>query len=212
MNKNKHRTMIISSEEMSTNSYNTSEEEEEISKQDFKNSIRIKKERMNKFFLENPNLLNYFDFKEDYDKENQHYQEDFRISKNKKAFQARFRQTSWQATPPRTGNPFTEKLFLEDMKRKKENKKLSEIEVSKKKMVRILNEDVSEQMNLKNKGNTKALEQLFKKINVFKSRVLESDKSPFIDTILEEEVDYQSDNDSEDSNQYKKLVKKKGDG
>ena len=46
MNKNKHRTAIISSEEMSTNSYNTSEDEDEIANQDFKNSIRRKKERI----------------------------------------------------------------------------------------------------------------------------------------------------------------------
>ena len=204
MNKNKHRTPIISSEEISTNSYNTSEDEDDISKQDFKNSIRLKKERMNKFFLENPNLLNYFDFKEDSNKD--HFNENVLINGNKKDVYGRSFQKCRQGHMPQN----IDKMFLEDVKHRKEQKVLTKIDMNKKKMLKIMNDDVNDQMNLKNKVNTKALEQLFKKINVFKTQILEKDKSPFIEGILEEEVDYQSDNDSEDSNKYKKNEQKKG--
>jgi hypothetical protein len=213
MNKNKHRTAIISSEEMSTNSYNTSEEEDEIVNQDFKNSIRRKKERMNKFFLENPNLLNYFDFKNNsQNKENEHlYDKISEKGKRDKNMVWKVSQNKWTTSTINTGNSFTNKIFLEDLEAEKEKKKLSQIQENKKKMLKILRKDVNEHKDLKNNTNIKALEQLFKKINIFKTKVLEMDKSPFIDTILEEEIDYQSENESEDSNQYKKHELKKGD-
>lgn len=203
MNKNKHRTANISSEEMSTNSYNTSEDEEDIANQNLKNSIRRKKERMNKFFLENPNLLNYFDFKNNFqNKENKSS-----ISNAERDFVWKKSQNKWTVN---NETSFSKKVFLEDLNRRQEQERLSEIDRNKRKMLKILRRDVNEHANLKDDSNLRALEQLFKKINIFKTKVLEMDKSPFIDTILEEEVDYQSEHDSEDSNQYKKHELKKG--
>jgi hypothetical protein len=117
---------------------------------------------------------------------------------------------AWNTGDQRNLNTSSKKVFLEDMEKCKDKKPKSKIDSNKLKMLQILKNDVKEQTELKNNNSIKALEQLFKKINIFKTKVLEMDKSPFIDTILEEEIDYQSDNDSEDSNQYKKHELKKG--
>lgn len=211
MNKNKHRTAIISSEEMSTNSYNTSEEEEEVLNQNFKNSIRRKKEKMNKFFLENPNLLNYFDFKNTHQNKENNANYDHKAKGNLKGKNDFWKigSSMWNLNENAGGNK-SKKIFLEDIEKTKQKKVVSEVEANKQKMLNILKNDVKEHSDLKNNTSIKALEQLFKKINIFKTKVLEMDKSPFIDTILEEEIDYQSDNDSKDSNQYKKHELKKG--
>ena len=215
MNKNNQRTAIISSEEMSKNSYNTFDEEDQnVGNHGFHNTIRMKKERMNKFFLENPNLLNYFDFQKSPNSEDEDdplmglgSTDGKRTSSEFPNSRARRRFRPQSSSP---SNSFAEKLFLEDLKFEKERPRLMETHQNKKKMLGLLDQEVTGQMNLQERGTSKALAQLFKKINVFKARVIEVDKSPFIESILEEDVNYNSDSDSLNSNRYKKTDKKKG--
>ena len=51
----------ISDEELTCNSYNTTEEEEDDSKKDSLYKIQLRKEKMNKFFIENPYLEGQLD-------------------------------------------------------------------------------------------------------------------------------------------------------
>lgn len=210
MNKNSQRNAIISSEEMSKNSYNTFDSDQPDPRP-LQNNIKVKKQRMNKFFLENPNLLNYFDFQPKLQEQDSNPDPlRSRLSNKLKPNPLSSRRKRFRPQSSSPTNSFAEKLFLEDLKFQKERPGLAETEMNKKKMLGLLEEEVQGQMNLEDRGSAKALAQLFKKINVFKARVIEVDKSPFIESILEEDVNYNSDSDSLNSNRYKKADKKKG--
>jgi hypothetical protein len=60
----------ISEDELTCNSYNTTEEEEDDSKKDSLYKIQLRKEKMNKFFIENPYLEGQLDLNGDNGDEN----------------------------------------------------------------------------------------------------------------------------------------------
>lgn len=171
--KKQQQAANISSEELTCNSYNTTEEEEDETKKDSLYKIQLRKEKMNKFFIENPYLEGQLDLNSD----------DFYINKD--------------INPDNIG----ERFFLEDMKQKDSDK--PPVNRSNQFWGRI-SKEVDSTYNIKKKTKGKTLDQIMKRINIFKSRLDTLDRNPILRKILEKE----SDDDSEDPIEEKDKEKK----
>lgn len=130
----------ISEDELTCNSYNTTEEEEDDSKKDSLYKIQLRKEKMNKFFIENPYLEGQLDLGEN------------------------------------DGHHGGKGAFAED----------APIDATMKYWESI-SKEVDSTYNVKKKTKVKTLDQIMKRINVFKSRLDTLDRNPILKKILEKD-------------------------
>ena len=121
----------ISEDELTCNSYNTTEEEEDDSKKDSLYKIQLRKEKMNKFFIENPYLEGQLDLGE-------------------------------QDGPQAGRGGFAEDEPIDATMKYWES----------------ISKEVDSTYNVKKKTKVKTLDQIMKRINVFKSRLDTLDRNP----------------------------------
>lgn len=169
MNKPKKQpaTTNISSDDLTCQSYNTTEEEEDDEiKKDSLYKIQLRKEKINKFFIENPYQEGQLDLKD-----NEFEPNDFIKAQNGKT------------------------IFLEDYDKKNNNSKKDNTN-NVNKLWGSISKEVDENHTMNKKAKHKTLDQIMKRINIFKSRLDTLDRNPVLRKILEK----QSSSDSFDEN------------
>lgn len=131
----------ISEDELTCNSYNTTEEEEDDTKKDSLYQIQLRKEKMHKFFIENPYLEGQLDLNgDDGEKKGRAFAEDT-------AGMANNSLKYWES----------------------------------------ISKEVDSSYNIKKKTKAKTLDQIMKRINIFKSRLDTLDRNPILKKILEKD-------------------------
>ena len=158
MMKNKpQQAANISEDELTCNSYNTTEEEDDDNKKDSLYKIQLRKEKMHKFFIENPYLEGQLDLNgDDGGQKGRGFAEDDNGMINNS-------MKYWES----------------------------------------ISKEVDSTYNIKKKTKAKTLDQIMKRINIFKSRLDTLDRNPILKKILEKDSRENSANKMKDEDEKK---------